>query len=114
MQNKLIKKFIFFSLLISICSNTLYAYADSIKIGLGSCLDQNYPQPIWQTIEKENLNYFVFLGDNVYGDSPTGSLIKMNRAYKKQKKMFPDFLKEMKIYSIWDDHDYGINDGGAD
>jgi alkaline phosphatase D len=113
-QNKLIIKFIFFSFLISICSNTLYAYTDSIKIGLGSCLDQNYPQPIWQTIEKENLNYFVFLGDNVYGDSPTGSLIKMKRAYKKQKKMFPDFLNEMKIYSIWDDHDYGINDGGAD
>ena len=39
--------------------------ADSIKLGLGSCLDQDFPQPIWNSIEKENLNYFIFLGDNV-------------------------------------------------
>tara|TARA_B100000579_G_scaffold372093_1_gene335048 strand:- start:55 stop:1020 length:966 start_codon:yes stop_codon:yes gene_type:complete len=88
--------------------------ADSIKFGLGSCLDQDYPQPIWQSIQNENLNYFIFLGDNVYGDVPSGLLRKMKRAYQKQKLILPDFLDEINILSIWDDHDYGINDGGSD
>ena len=101
----------FFLLLISSLN---FIYAESIKIGLGSCLDQDYPQPIWQSIKKEDLNYFIFLGDNVYGDTRYGSLRKMKSAYDKQKKVLPDFLNDISIFSIWDDHDFGINDGGAD
>ena len=86
--------------------------SETIKFGLGSCLDQDYPQPIWDPISKENLNYFVFLGDNVYGDSLFGGLRKMKYAYRKQKSNFPIFLSKTKIFSIWDDHDFGKNDGG--
>ena len=88
--------------------------SETIKFGLGSCLDQDYPQPIWTAIEAEQLNHFVFLGDNVYGDLPTGSLLKMRYAYKKQRSILPEFLNQMEIFPIWDDHDYGINDGGGD
>mgnify|MGYP001190621984 CR=1 FL=1 len=108
----MIKIFLIFFLFLISSSN--YIYAESIKIGLGSCLDQDYPQPIWQSIKEEDLNYFIFLGDNVYGDSPSGSLRKMKSAYDKQKKVLPDFLDDISIFSIWDDHDFGINDGGAD
>ncbi len=88
-------------------------YSDEIILGLGSCLDQDYPQPIWQSIKKEDLNYFVFLGDNVYGDSPDGKLDKLILAYKKQKELLPTWLKPEMIFSIWDDHDFGLNDGGG-
>ena len=88
--------------------------AESIKFGLGSCLDQEYPQPIWQAIEKENLDYFVFLGDNVYGDVPSGSLREMVDAYKKQKNNFPQWLEDLDVFPIWDDHDYGLNDAGSE
>ena len=108
----MIKKYITYCLFfISSCN---YLYSDSVKIGLGSCLDQVYPQPIWEKIEEESLNYFIFLGDNVYGDTPSGSLRKMKSAYDKQKKILPNFLNKVQIYSIWDDHDYGLNDGGSD
>ena len=107
------KKF-FLSFFLLLISSTNLIYAESIKIGLGSCLDQDYPQPIWQSIEKEDLSYFIFLGDNVYGDTRYGSLRKMKSAYDKQKKVLPDFLNDISIFSIWDDHDFGINDGGAD
>ena len=107
------KKF-YLSFFLLLISSTNDIYADSIKIGLGSCLDQDYPQPIWQSIKKEDLNYFIFLGDNVYGDTRYGSLRKMKSAYDKQKKVLPDFLNNISIFSIWDDHDFGINDGGAD
>jgi alkaline phosphatase D len=87
--------------------------ANSIKLGLGSCLDQDFPQPIWNSIEQENLNYFIFLGDNVYGDSPDGKLDKLKYAYKKQESLLPNFLNDINVLSIWDDHDYGLNDGGG-
>jgi len=91
-------------------SNSAYAY----KYGLGSCLDQDLEQTIWAAIEKNNIDGFIFLGDNVYGDQKSGELDKLKKAYKKQKTKIPSWLnKDKKILAIWDDHDYGKNDGGG-
>jgi alkaline phosphatase D len=87
---------------------------NEMRFGLGSCLDQDVPQPIWESIEKDNIDGFIFLGDNVYGDSPSLELKKMARAYKKQKEVLPKWLRSKEIMTIWDDHDYGQNDGGGD
>ena len=38
------------------------------------------------SIEKENLDGFIFLGDNVYGDIPNGKLLKMQKAYQIQRE----------------------------
>ena len=83
-------------------------------IGFGSCIDQNFPQPIWGSIENENVDAFFFLGDNVYGDHPSGDLQKLKKSYSIQSTKFPKWLEDKKVISIWDDHDYGINDGGGD
>ena len=107
-MNNFIKLYLLSSLSLS------FINADTTKFGLGSCLDQDYPQPIWEAIEKEDLDYFVFLGDNVYGDLPSGSLRKMVSAYKKQKNNFPKWMEDVKILPIWDDHDYGLNDAGSE
>ena len=85
---------------------------ETLKIGFGSCVDEAKPQPIWKAVEKENLNEFFFMGDNVYGDLDSGELSNMAPAYAKQGKNFPDWLKNLKPLAIWDDHDYGLNDGG--
>ena len=87
---------------------------NEIRFGLGSCLDQDVPQPIWESIEKDNIDGFIFLGDNVYGDSPSLELKKMAQAYLKQKEVLPEWLGSKEIMTIWDDHDYGQNDGGGD
>jgi alkaline phosphatase D len=85
------------------------------KYGLGSCLDQDKEQSIWSAIEKEDLDGFIFLGDNVYGDLASGKLSKMQRAYEIQKTKLPRWLMDDKeILAIWDDHDFGLNDGGGD
>ncbi len=106
----LIKKFIF--ILCVLISNL--AYSKEYIIGFGSCIDQNLPQPIWNSIEKKNVDAFMFLGDNVYGDDPSGKLNKLKKSYINQSTKLPQWLKQKKIISIWDDHDYGKNDGGAD
>ncbi len=81
-------------------------------IGFGSCITEKREQPIWKAIKEENIDEFFFMGDNVYGDSDDGLLIEMKESYKKQKNMFPDWVFSKKINAIWDDHDYGKNDGG--
>ena len=37
----------------------------------------------------------------------------MHKAYGLQKKMLPEWLLSKDINVIWDDHDFGINDGGS-
>jgi alkaline phosphatase D len=88
---------------------------DSFILGMGSCLDQDSDQQeIWSSIEKEKLTEFFFLGDNIYGDNKDGSLGKMKSAYTKQSDNLPNWLNQIAVNAIWDDHDYGVNDGGGD
>ena len=90
-----------------------FTIAENYKIAFGSCLDQENPQPIWNSIYKEDIDSFVFLGDNVYGDIPSGKLNKMRKAYELQAKMIPSWLFKKNVEMIWDDHDFGKNDGGT-
>ena len=103
----------FFVLTLFIFTSSL-AYSKEYLIGFGSCVDQDFPQPIWNAIKDKNIDSFMFLGDNVYGDEPSGNLLKLKKSYETQSTLFPKWLKQKKIISIWDDHDYGINDGGGD
>ena len=83
------------------------------KLGIGSCVDQDYPTPAWASLEKESLDSFFFLGDNIYGDVPSGKLDNVKKSYKKLNDQMPLWLKNMEKLVIWDDHDYGLNDAGA-
>ena len=98
--------------------NKLDASLKSIyKISCGSCLTQEKKQPIWKSILKEKSDVFIFMGDNVYGDDKNSNDLKLlKKAYRKQKMKIPfEKLRETnEIFSIWDDHDYGKNDGGEE
>ena len=86
---------------------------ETYKIALGSCLHQDHPAPIWDAVNDNNIDSFFFLGDNIYGDVPSGLPWKLKRSYDKQKKVLPNWLMSKQIHVIWDDHDYGKNDGGG-
>ena len=86
---------------------------ETYKIALGSCLHQDHPAPIWDAVKDNNIDSFFFLGDNIYGDVPSGLPWKLKRSYDKQKKVLPSWLMSKEIHMIWDDHDYGKNDGGG-
>lgn len=88
------------------------------RIGVGSCLSQLHPQPIWEGVLglKQRPELFLMLGDNVYGDikSPGGD--ELIEAYRMQAVQ-PEFATAraaLPFLATWDDHDYGLNDGGAD
>ncbi len=87
------------------------------KISLGSCLSQDKSQPIWDSILDEKSDIFIFMGDNVYGDDKkTGNTNKLKKSYIKQKKKIPfkDLKETNEVMAIWDDHDFGKNDGGSE
>ena len=48
---------------------------------------------ILKTIEKKELDLFMFIGDNVYGDQKDGELDKLIRTYKQQYNNLENFLK---------------------
>ena len=98
------------SVLISI---NLYANQEIVTLGFGSCLHQDRSMAILNTIEKKELDLFMFIGDNVYGDQEDGELDKLIRTYKQQYNNLEDFLKNVSTEFIWDDHDFGLNDGGS-
>ena len=62
-------------------------FSGELVIGLGSCLDQDLPQPIWKDIKSQNPEIFIMLGDNVYGDTH-GNIHNLERAYQKQDRAF--------------------------
>ena len=97
-------------------SSVIFSSIDDEKyvIGFGSCITEKREQPIWQAIKDENVDEFFFMGDNVYGDSEDGLLNDMEVSYRKQKQMFPEWIFNKKLNAIWDDHDYGKNDGGVE
>jgi len=84
------------------------------SIGFGSCLTQEKPMPIFNAIKSENYDLFLMLGDNVYGDTDSNDLIELRDAYEKQRENFDRLNLNFPFEAIWDDHDYGKNDGGKE
>ena len=86
------------------------------RIAFGSCIDQRKPQAITETVRAYGPDLFVFLGDNVYGDVEGGTADKLREAYEIQDRSaeFERLLQAPRILATWDDHDYGVNDGGGD
>lgn len=84
------------------------------RLAFGSCSDQDRPQPIWDAIAASEPQLFLHLGDSVYSDTED---MKRRRADLVQQAAIPEFRRfrqRVPILAIWDDHDYGANDGGAD
>ena len=93
------------------------------RIAFGSCMSEKEDQTIWTKIAAENPDAFIFMGDNVYGDAYRSNPLfsdptmpKMREAYNQlaASQPFADFRSNVSVLPIWDDHDYGVNDGGSD
>jgi len=84
------------------------------RITFGSCMQQGWPHPIWDAVIARRPQRFVFLGDNIYGDSDDMEVLKRKYAQLGAQEGFRRLRKQCPILAVWDDHDYGVNDGGAE
>lgn len=85
-----------------------------VKIAFGSCLQQNKPQPIWDSVLNQSPDAFVFLGDNIYADTEDMELMKACYDLQKANPDYSRFRSRVPIFATWDDHDFGVNDGGRE
>ncbi|MBL8149093.1 MAG: alkaline phosphatase family protein [Blastocatellia bacterium] len=86
----------------------------TFRLAFGSCSKITLPQPIWRPIINSEPDLWLWLGDIIYAD--TEDMSEMRRQYDTQKSQ-PDYAelrKKVPIIGVWDDHDYGLNDGGKE
>ena len=69
------------------------------RIALGSCADQDRPQPIWEAIVAQQPQLFLFLGDNVYADTEDMAVIRTGGEYLTIVTSFYLLFTAMFIYS---------------
>ena len=84
------------------------------RIAFGSCAHQDKPQPVLERVVEQQPDLFIYLGDNIYGDSRDMDVLRGKYAKLAAKPEFQTLRKNVAVLSIWDDHDYGENDAGKE
>ena len=121
-------RYFFLSLFLVGCSNNPDSQPrdhTNVSIAFASCIRQWDAQPAWQSINQLSPDAFIFLGDNVYTDvgdyKNKAEPARIKTAYQEQANnpVYQHFLEtananKTHIYATWDDHDFGMNDAGAD
>jgi alkaline phosphatase D len=82
------------------------------RLAFGSCGHQDNPQPILDSARLHRPDAFVFLGDNIYGDTDDMAVLRSKYARLAAKPEFQRLKKATRLLATWDDHDFGRNDAG--
>lgn len=98
-----------------------------VKIGVMSCLDDKFKNRqfmMWNGYLKQDTDYTFLIGDNVYADSLISTVGKVFKfKYAKEETLWQRYVETFRRLSyfrssrlvptlaIWDDHDYGFNNG---
>ena len=83
-------------------------------LAFGSCNRIDLPNLLWDDILNTKPDVWVWGGDNIYAD--TDDMVALRAMYTKQKEQteYKKLVATTDILGTWDDHDYGLNDGGVE
>jgi len=86
------------------------------RISFGSCADDDKPQPVWNAVLADAPDLHLFGGDNVYSSEQPWKRDALRQIYALEaaKPGFARLRRRVRHLAIWDDHDYGLNDAGAE
>jgi alkaline phosphatase D len=84
------------------------------RIAFGSCSKETTYQPILYKIADQQPDMFIYLGDNIYGDTEDMEVLRGKYALLSCSKEFQYLMASQPVFATWDDHDYGVNDGGLE
>lgn len=86
----------------------------TFRIAVGSCNDTDRENRLWDDILSLKPDLWIWGGDNVYAD--TGDRDSLRACYQAQKQIpgYRALEQSTPIIGTWDDHDYGLNDGGSE
>lgn len=103
---------------------TFNAQKSRPRIGVVSCMDDRFKNEstrMWTSYLNKFVDINFFIGDNVYADFNGTNYVKETSVDQLWSRYLETFDK-LYIYhssglkptmALWDDHDYGVNDGGA-
>ncbi|MDX2302731.1 MAG: alkaline phosphatase D family protein [Microscillaceae bacterium] len=114
-MKKYIPSFILVCTLAFSCSFVSAQHNESkktFKIAFGSCSRHEKAQPLWTTVYESDPDVWIWLGDIVYGDTEDMTLLRQKYDIQKSHPDYQKIREKSKIIGVWDDHDYGVNDGG--
>ena len=91
-----------------------YKPVSDLTIAFGSCNKHTSPNELWDDIIAAEPDLWIWGGDNIYADTPDVKIIA--QMYEAQKKVpgYRRLRKAVPVIGTWDDHDYGLNDGGEE
>lgn len=89
------------------------------RVGFGSCYVPQFEEAgVWTAIRATAPDAFLYIGDNVYQSEENGrpELLELREAYAAlaADAPFAALRATTPILVTWDDHDYGMNDAGAE
>ena len=114
------KKFIpLFILVLSISCTSTKTVPDSnlasdFTLAFGSCNKTELPNLLWDDILNTKPDVWVWGGDIVYADTEDMSELKQMYADQDEVAGYKKLKAKVEIIGTWDDHDYGLNDGGVE
>ena len=88
--------------------------ADIVTIAFGSCDNQKLPNTLWDDIESNNPDVWIWGGDNIYCDTDDMAELQKCYEFKKAQPEYSSFIQNVPVTGTWDDHDYARNDGGEE
>jgi alkaline phosphatase D len=91
---------------------TPVAQAQVTRIAFGSCAHQDRPQPLLKLAASYRPDLFIFLGDNIYGDTDNMDTLRSKYQRWGAKQEFKQLAASTRVLATWDDHDFGRNDAG--
>lgn len=80
-------------------------------IAFGSCNRVDKDQRMWTAILQNHPDLWIWLGDNIYADTDDMQAMKTMYLQQKYTPEYQAFIQKTPVIGIWDDHDYGVNDG---
>jgi alkaline phosphatase D len=84
------------------------------RIALGSCAKQDRPMPIWSAVSGFKPDVLLMLGDTIYGDTEDMAVLRGKYDLLAADRGFGAIRNTVPLVAVWDDHDYGVNDGGRE
>jgi alkaline phosphatase D len=81
-------------------------------IAFGSCNKLSLPQNMWDYVTANDPNLWLWLGDIIYADTSDMRALAAEYRQLKTNPGYKSLRKKSQVIGIYDDHDYGINDGG--
>ncbi len=106
--------FPFLILILSVTSCQKKEIDNNFTIAFGSCNNQVLENALWKEIEKNKPDIWIWGGDIIYTDTEDMAFMEKNYSKQKNDSNYSNFAKKVEILATWDDHDYGLNDGGTE